>query len=178
MPEGGFLWQRNAQRLFELPARDNRGFGWSDHFPVVGISFMDALAFCEWYSGAMGMAVRLPQEYEWEKAARGPDERVYPWGESFDALFCKTADSRAGASELETVGSFPYDCSPYGVYDLAGLVSEYCDTDFSATDGRKVVRGGNYLSQGPTESRATFRAAAQPDVPSLRHGFRLVRDLN
>ena len=47
---------------------------------------MDALAFCEWYSGAMGMAVRLPQEYEWEKAARGPDERVYPWGESFDAV--------------------------------------------------------------------------------------------
>lgn len=175
---GGFLWQRNAQRTFELPRNDSRGLKWEDYYPVIGISYQDAVAFCEWYSQAMSMAVRLPQEYEWEKAARGPDERVYPWGESFDALFCKTADSRAGTPGLENVGSFAYDCSPYGVYDMAGLVSEYCDTDFSAKDGRKVLRGGNYLSQGPTESRATFRAAAQPDLPSLRYGFRMVRDID
>lgn len=174
---GGFLWQRNAQRTFELPDNDGRGLNWSDYYPVVGISHSDAIAFCHWYSQAMSIPVRLPQEYEWEKAARGPDERVYPWGESFDALFCKTADSRSGGSSLENVGSFPYDCSPYGIYDMSGLVSEYCDTDFSAKDGRKVIRGGNYLSQGPTESRATFRAAVQPDAPSLRYGFRMARDL-
>ncbi len=174
--KGGFLWQRNSQRAFALPKVDNRGFAWAPHFPVVGISYGDAVAFCEWYAEAMNVAVRLPKEYEWEKAARGTDERHYPWGDSFDALFCKTADSRMGAPNLENVGSFAYDCSPYGVYDMAGLVSEYCDTDFSANDPRKVVRGGNYASQGSTESRATYRAAADTSTPSLRIGFRMACD--
>lgn len=174
--KGGFLWQRNAERAFTLPKVDNRGFSWAPHFPVVGISFMDAIAFCEWYGKAMKLSVRLPTEYEWEKAARGTDERHYPWGDQFDALFCKTADSRIGAPALENVGSFAYDCSPYGVYDMAGLVSEYCGTDFSANDSRKVVRGGNYASQGSTESRATYRAAADRNTPSLRIGFRMACD--
>ena len=176
--KGGFLWQRNQERKFTLPKMDTRGFKWAPHYPVVGISFGDASDFCDWYAHAMNVKVRLPNEYEWEKAARGTDERQYPWGDSFDALFCKTADSRIGAPALENVGSFPYDCSPYGVYDMAGLVSEFCDTSFSAKDPRKVIRGGNYASQGGTESRATYRAAADPNTPSLRVGFRMACDFS
>ena len=173
---GGFLWQRDAQRRFVLPTSDSRGFGWEPHYPVVGISFEDANAFCEWFGNATQRRIRLPSEFEWEKSARGSDERAFPWGDTFDPYFCKTADSRAGESRLERVGSFAYDCSPYGIYDMAGLVSEFTSTRFSKNDQRVVVKGANYQSQGGAAARASFRAAFDEGSPSLRVGFRLVSD--
>ena len=74
------------------------------------------------------------------------------------------------------VGSFSTDCSPYGVFDMAGLVREYCDSTFDADESLRVVRGGSYLSQGGPACRTTHRQAVLRDVPNLDHGFRLVRD--
>ena len=174
--DDGFLWVRGADGSLQIPAVDREGFRWDPYWPVFGISLDDARAYCEWHTQRVGIAVRLPTEDEWEKAARGPDGRAFPWGNRFDATFCKMANSRPGRPSPETVGSFPTDCSPYGLFDMAGLVCEYCDSPFSAEGELRVVRGGNYQSASELACRVTQRAAVRPDAPSLTCGFRLVRD--
>jgi len=160
-----------------MPALDSEGFSWEPHWPVLGISFEDAEAYCEWYTNRSGVAVRLPREAEWEKAGRGLDGRLYPWGMRFDASFCKMAGSRVGRPLPERVGSFGADCSPYAIFDMAGLVSEYCDSPFDADDALRVVKGGNYQSSGELACRLTHRRSTPRGIPNLYHGFRLVRDL-
>ena len=172
----GFLWVKDADGRIALPSIDREGFRWDPYWPVLGISFDDAAAYCAWASEAYGRAVRLPSEDEWERAARGADGRAYPWGHRFDPTFCRMATSREGRPAPETVGSFPTDRSPYGLYDMAGLVSEYCDSLFAADANLRVVRGGNYLTTSEMGCRATHRLGVPRDVPSLTCGFRVVRD--
>jgi len=172
----GYLWGRDPSGQIALPSVDREGFRWDPYWPVLGISYDDAVAYCEWASLAYGHRVRLPTEEEWEKAARGPDARAFPWGNRFDATFCRMAVSRAGRPQPEVVGSFPTDCSPYGLYDMAGLVSEYCDSAFGADDALRVIRGGNYLTTSEMGCRVTHRLGVSRDTPSLTCGFRLVRE--
>ncbi len=171
----GYLWPRDASGQFQLPEVDSEGFHWEQYWPVLGISFDDAQAYCEWYTRRTGVAVRLPTEEEWEKAARGVDGRYYPWGNGFDATFCKMGNSRPGQPHPERVGSFPSDVSPYGAFDMAGLVREYCGSTFGADPELRVVRGGHYATPSDTSCRVTYREAVAPGIPSLVHGFRLVR---
>ena len=173
----GHLWTRTATGILDLPALDSEGFSWEPHWPVFGISFEDAQAYCDWYTRRSGVAVRLPTEAEWEKAGRGLDGRLYPWGMRFDASFCKMSSSRIGRPVPERVGCFPADCSPYAIFDLAGLVSEYCNSPFDADDALRVVKGGNYESSGELACRLTHRRSTPRNTPNLHHGFRLVRDL-
>ena len=172
----GHLWVMAPDGQFALPGIDSEGFRWDMYWPVMGISYDDAEAYCQWHTHRVGVAVRLPTEEEWEKAARGPDGRLYPWGNRFDATFCKMAASRAERPAPECVGSFPGDCSPYGVFDMAGLVSEYCNSAFAADPAVRVIRGGHYASPSEIACRVTQRSAAALDEPSLTSGFRLVRD--
>lgn len=174
--QSGFLWTRGPDGRLRMPPVDSEGLRWQPHWPVLGVSYDDALAFCDWYSRVSGTAVRLPTEAEWEKAGRGTDGRLYPWGNRFDALFCKMAGSRPGRPSPECVGQFPTDCSPYGVLDLAGCVSEYCDSPFAADPAVRVLKGGNYGTTTDVGCRVTHREAVARDVPDLRAGFRLVRD--
>ncbi|MEZ4466006.1 MAG: SUMF1/EgtB/PvdO family nonheme iron enzyme [bacterium] len=172
----GFLWGRGADGQIAWPSVDAEGLRWEAHWPVIGISLDDARAFCAWYSERSGVAVRLPTEEEWEKAARGTDGRLHPWGSRFDATFCKMASSRPGPPLPERVGSFPADVSPYGLYDCAGLVREYCDSPFDADATLRVAKGGSYRAQSDVDCRVTHRIAVFPGEPGLDHGFRLVKD--
>jgi serine/threonine-protein kinase len=88
--------------------------------PVICIDWFDAVQYCRWRGERDGCSYRLPTELEWEKAARGADERLFVWGNRFDATFCKMRDSRPGFSQPEPVGVFPADKSPYGIRDLGG----------------------------------------------------------
>jgi eukaryotic-like serine/threonine-protein kinase len=113
------LVEGEARRMF--PAEE--GHLWN--VPVVLVDWFDALAFCRWRSEVSGVAVRLPTELEWEKAARGTDGRFHPWGDQFDPTFCLMQGSRHFLPQVEPVGTFPTDSSPYGVRDMAGGVREW-----------------------------------------------------
>ncbi|WP_437875669.1 protein kinase domain-containing protein [Sorangium sp. So ce513] len=95
------------------------------NLPVILIDWFDAVAYCRFRSERDGIDVRLPTELEWEKAARGTDGRFYPWGDHFDPTFCLMRSSRPFLPQLEPVGTFPIDTSPYGVRDMAGGVREW-----------------------------------------------------
>lgn len=111
--------------------------------PVVGVSFADALAFCRWAQQETELPIRLPTEPEWEKAARGTDGRLYPWGSRWEADRCNSMESKIGAPT--PIGKFsPQGDSPYGIADMAGNVQEWCMSYFGAypydpTDGREAL---------------------------------------
>jgi toxoflavin biosynthesis protein ToxD len=102
-----------------------------DH-PVVYVSLRDAMAYCAWLNDALrgelkDLIVRLPTEAEWEKAARGADGRIWPWGDEFDQIKCNSDESKKGGTT--PVGTYsPQGDSPYGAADMAGNVWEWCHT--------------------------------------------------
>ncbi len=158
--------------------------------PVVEVSRGDALAYCEWLSDRVGLLgtsrYRLPTEAEWERAARGEDDCVFPWGDAFDPWRCNTQESNFGGTTA--VGIFsPSGDSPWGVADMAGNVWEWTSCllkpyPYDSQDGREdlnakgvcVVRGGSWYY-----SRKLARCASREGVlvnftsPAL--GFRLAR---
>jgi formylglycine-generating enzyme required for sulfatase activity len=157
-----------------------------DH-PVVCVSWQDALAYVRWLGQVTGQPWRLPTEAEWEKAARGTDGRIYPWGNQWDETRANTTDG--GAKTTTPIGAYAErgDASPYGVHDQAGNVWEWCSSlyqsyPYTAHDGRenldstgnRVLRGGSWGS-GPWGARAAYRLAYGPDSLSNLVGVRLVR---
>jgi formylglycine-generating enzyme required for sulfatase activity len=126
------------------------------NYPVVWVDWHDAAAFCEWLSRETKQPFRLPTEAEWEKAARGPDGRIYPWGdEPPDEDRCNFGKN---VGDTTTIGRYsPQGDSPYGCTDMAGNIHEWCQSlhrpypyqaddgreDLKAT-GRRVLRGGGW----------------------------------
>ena len=121
--------------------------------PILGVSWDQANAYCEWAGR------RLPSEAEWEKAARGTDKRIYPWGNEDPTAELVNFSQNIG--ETTTVGSYPNGASPYGVLDMAGNVWEWTLDGYtvefylsSAIDNpisespinQRVLRGGNWNS--------------------------------
>ena len=174
---GLHLWHREGSGLFSLPSPTPQ-MPWSGNWPIFAISFRDAEDYCRWISERKGQRLRLPTEDEWEKAARGLDERNYPWGEDFDPSFCGISEGRTHAPRPSEVKHHPKDVSPYGIYDLAGLVHEYCSTSFTRDHSElKVLKGGSFESHGGASSRASYRMSIATDTPCYSAGFRLVREL-
>lgn len=114
-----------------------------ENHPVVGVSFRDAVAFCKWAGEKTGFLVRLPSEPEWEKAARGSDARLYPWGNDWKPGVCNTSEAKSNGTS--SVGQYsPAGDSPYGVAEMGGNVQEWCSSLFGPypydpTDGRETL---------------------------------------
>ena len=154
------------------------------NFPVVGVNWYEADAFCKWLSAKTGQKYRLPTEAEWEKAARGTDGRTWPWGDTFDSNFCNSTE--CGLHAPSAVGIFPKGVSPYGCLDMAGNVFEWCQDWFDGKKSTKtnpkgpkggecrVVRGGSWFSNR-TFCRCAFRYSVHPVLRCV--GFRLARSL-
>jgi len=141
----------NAQYRLFLEATGARPpmFGWpegrfpqdkADH-PVVGVSYGDAVAFCQWAAKVIGLPLRLPSEPEWEKAARGCEGQAYPWGNTWEGGRCNSYESKVGGTS--PVGEFsPQGDSPFGVAEMGGNVQEWTSSLFGTypydpEDGRE-----------------------------------------
>jgi len=135
--------------------------GKADH-PVTQVSYDDADAFCNWASKVSGWLVRLPTEAEWEKAARGDDGRLYPWGNDTDPARANTKEG--GPGDTAPVGKHPQGASPYGALDMAGNVWEWT-ADWYAADYYQQSPEG--FPRGPAENQGqgkTLRGGAWPNT--------------
>ncbi|GMU43765.1 MAG: SUMF1/EgtB/PvdO family nonheme iron enzyme [Xanthomonadales bacterium] len=136
--------------------------------PVINLDWACAQAYAGW------RGLRLLSEDEWEKAARGVDGRIYPWGDGFDATFCRMRDSVAGVSALSSVLEHPVDESPYGVRGMAGNACTWCA---GGDQTRRPYRGGAWpFHQASVRSACRYRA--DPAYRYFGLGVRLARSLS
>lgn len=139
--------------------------------PVVMVSQEDARAYAAWLSKRTGKTWRLPTELEWEKAARGTDGRLFPWGDSYDPKRLNSHD--LGPFDTMPVGGFPSGVSPFGLLDPAGQVFEWTSTP--AGKGRFIVKGGSWDDKGCGVCRPAARHSRPKDLKHILIGFRLVQ---
>ncbi|MFB7512799.1 formylglycine-generating enzyme family protein [Streptomyces sp. NPDC056144] len=124
--------------------------------PAVNVSWETARAYCAWLGEASGLSVGLPTEAEWEKAARGGDSRIWPWGNEFRPELCSSAED--GRFAFRSVYELEEGQSPYGCMHMAGGVWEWCEDYYhghahqeaefldpvaSRPASRRVVKGGS-----------------------------------
>ncbi len=157
-------------------------------YPMANVTWYGAKSYCE----AIGR--RLPTEAEWEHAARGSQNNIYPWGNSWDSTLASTKRPASGEPSTVPVTSFPDGQSDYGVLNMAGNVAEWVsdwyDTRFygrpeatiadpvgPATGTEKVVRGGSWDAV-PFFARSVHRQSYDPGRATAWIGFRCVEDAN
>jgi formylglycine-generating enzyme required for sulfatase activity len=139
----------------------------ADH-PVVNVSYQDAEEYAKW------VEKRLPTKEEWERANRGNEGFMYPWGNDYNPNSANGNGNQQNKGTTTPVGSFPYDRSPFGVFDMAGNVREWTATPYSSDSQRwKMVKGGSF--EDGAEGLSSY-AQFKGTMPAPNLGFRCVKD--
>jgi gamma-glutamyl hercynylcysteine S-oxide synthase len=145
-------------------------------YPVVGVSWHEAQAYCNWLSAREKRNYRLPTETQWEKAASWDEAkqsaRIYPWGGAFDKEKCNTRESEVGSTT--SVERYPQGRSPYGCHDMAGNVLEWTESLFSEKEPYLVLRGGSWDGD-PHFARCASPFGGYPNDRVASVGFRCSR---
>lgn len=148
------------------------------NYPVVGISWFEAEAYCKWLSARMKLNISLPKEIEWEKAARGNDGRAYPYGIDFNPKICNVRET--GIGNTSAVGIFPEGASPYGVMDTSGNVWEWCEKETNSQlvsnpkGNLQILRGGSW-GYNRILTRTVTRRTMPPSASNGYFGFRICK---
>lgn len=188
-----FVWKNGQVAAKEMLWDGNQPPAEHLRWPVTGVTWFDALAYCNWLSAETGRKYTLPSEAHWEKAARGIDGRFYPWGDAWQPDRCHNIDG-----SFVPVDKFPPQ-SPYGCYDMVGNAREWTTSLWGSSsrepdlryrypwqaDGRndlnapattrRIFRGGR--GEVPADYRCAKRGSQLPDRPGprhKRHGFRVM----
>ena len=166
-PDSGYYWRKVGSQYQPSFPLD---------WPVLGIAQVDARQYCKWLSKAYDdrWEFRLPEEWEWEKAARGVDGRAFPWGNYFDFSFCSMARSTEVRREgPDKVGAFYLDASVYGAEDMAGNLSEWTASFFGSDRGNSVYKGSSWSRIEDKEARCASRNGTIPENVADTLGFRI-----
>ncbi len=183
---GGRSVQKRAQPAFSEDPDWN-----VPNLPVVGVTWFEAEAYCNWLSAVTGKSFRLPTEAKWEKAARGIDGRLWSWGNEYTVERCNSEEAKLGATT--PVGMYPDGESPYGACDMIGNVVEWCadwyggetytkrrgepiqDPAGSASGLARVTRGGSWYGGDRKGCSTTYRGSTDPMDFGTNAGFRVVQ---
>ncbi len=166
--EDGFgnpAWWEGLWFQIDKPGKQ---FNRYDNHPAENLCWLEAVAFCRWLSARLGYEIRLPTEWEWQRAATGGNpDNVYPWGAEWDNDCANTYESELSRSTA--VGVYPQGASSVGALDMSGNVYEWCLNEYDNPEstevlgeGRRVVRGGSWFGD-PGRARAAFRGWSDPN---------------
>ena len=149
--------------------------------PVIGVTWNDAIVYCQWLSEKLRFTVTLPTEQQWQRAAQGDDNRLYPWGNSWDSSRCNNDVNQTGTSRTSHVDRYPSGESQFKVYDMAGNVWEWCLNEWrtgsleaSGENLPRVLRGGAWYYNDPGFFAVTHRHTDFGEGAYTSRGFRIV----
>jgi len=180
-------WQWRTENKVNQPGCWSDSQWNSANQPVACVTWYEAMAYTHWVSVQTSQRFSLPTEAEWEKAARGTDGRIYPWGNTWEVNLANSNES--GIGKTTPVGQYPRGASPYGALDMAGNAWEwtrsiYTPYPYNPTDGREdgsnpaqkgfTLRGGAW-SNLPINLRASSRVIRTPDYHDPYVGFRIAQ---
>lgn len=181
--KAGWIWKGEKRH----PA-----YGWNNprwhisNHPVIGVTWYEAIAFCNWLSKQLGSSISLPTEWEWQKAAKGGNDLLYVWGDVFKSGMANLNEDDCDLSNgyslgrTSAVGIYTNDKSPYGALDITGNTCEWCLNEYHKPEQQNIeghasrsLRSGSWY-QPEHFSRITSRQREYPDCHNAYIGIRLI----
>ena len=167
-------FSEHAMRWFKLGKGIARPRFAGDERPRENVNWYEAMAFANWLSSLLQMKITLPTVAQWQRAAKGDDDRYFPWGDDYREEHCNTRES--GLKMTTPVNRYAKGVSPYGVYDMAGNIWEWTMNTAASDEGRdfrRAVAGGSFVSTCD-RAQTSFRYYLDPRVRYSSIGIRLV----